>query len=60
MDDEAYINFLERSKKKHALGRTGEACEVAEAIAFLASDSASFITGTNFPVDGGRHAMGPN
>ena len=28
--------------------------EVAEAIAFLASDRASYINGINIPVDGGR------
>jgi NAD(P)-dependent dehydrogenase (short-subunit alcohol dehydrogenase family) len=35
------------------LGRWGEAEEVARAILFLASDDASFITGTPFRVDGG-------
>lgn len=43
----------------HALGRPGEVEEVAHAIAFLASDAATFITGVNLPVDGGRHAMCP-
>jgi NAD(P)-dependent dehydrogenase (short-subunit alcohol dehydrogenase family) len=37
------------------LGRSGHAEEVAAAIAFLASDEASFITGAILPVDGGRH-----
>ncbi|HEY6738229.1 MAG TPA: SDR family oxidoreductase [Actinopolymorphaceae bacterium] len=37
------------------LGRSGTPREVAEAIAFLASDQASFITGARLPVDGGRH-----
>lgn len=31
--------------------------DVAEAITFLASNKASFITGTCVPVDGGRHIM---
>lgn len=59
MDDEAYGKFLERSKETHALGRPGRAEEVASAIAFLASDEASNITGVTLPVDGGRHAMCP-
>ncbi len=35
-------------------GRFAKPEEVAEAIAFLASPSASFITGINLPIDGGR------
>lgn len=59
MDEEAYAKFLEHSRTTHALGRPGSVNEVAESIAFLASDSASFITGALLPVDGGRHAMCP-
>lgn len=59
LNDEAYAKFLERSKETHALGRPGEPEEVAKAIAFLASDDASFTTGMSLPVDGGRHAMCP-
>ena len=36
------------------LGRAGTPEEIAQAITFLASDKASFITGTSFAVDGGR------
>lgn len=59
MDAEAYAQFLEKSKATHALGRAGEVHEVSGVICFLASDKASFITGVNMPVDGGRHAMCP-
>lgn len=59
MDEETYAKFLEHSRTTHALGRAGDVKEVAAAIAFLASDAASFITGVSLPVDGGRHAMCP-
>ncbi|XP_038064174.1 3-oxoacyl-[acyl-carrier-protein] reductase FabG-like isoform X1 [Patiria miniata] len=59
IDDEAYAEFLERSKTAHALGRPGQPDEAANAIAFLASDAATFITGATLPVDGGRHATCP-
>ncbi len=39
---------------KHPMDRLGSADEVAAAIAFLASDDASFMTGLAIPVDGGR------
>ncbi|SDR69529.1 NAD(P)-dependent dehydrogenase, short-chain alcohol dehydrogenase family [Friedmanniella luteola] len=45
--------FLERMGSYYPLGRVGRPEEVAEAIAFLASDQASWITGVTLPVDGG-------
>lgn len=54
MNEQDYAAFLERSKLTHPLGRTGSAEEVAELIAFLASERASWITGAAFPIDGGR------
>ena len=43
----------------HLLGRVGEPDEVAQAVLFLCSSHASFITGTDLAVDGGYSAMGP-
>jgi NAD(P)-dependent dehydrogenase (short-subunit alcohol dehydrogenase family) len=40
----------------HALGRLGTADEVAQGIVFLASDDASFMTGSSLVVDGGLTA----
>ncbi|XP_060567592.1 3-oxoacyl-[acyl-carrier-protein] reductase FabG-like isoform X2 [Ruditapes philippinarum] len=59
LDDEAYQMFLDRTKFTHALGRPGQVEEVSAMIAFLASENASFITGAQIPIDGGRHAMCP-
>jgi NAD(P)-dependent dehydrogenase (short-subunit alcohol dehydrogenase family) len=38
---------------QHPVGRLGEASEVAELVAWLSSDKASFVTGSFYPVDGG-------
>lgn len=54
MSESDYEAFLENSKTTHPIGRPGEAEEVAELIAFLASDKAAWITGATYSVDGGR------
>lgn len=41
----------------HPIGRMGEPKEVSAAVLFLASDDASFITGTSLLVDGGYTAV---
>jgi len=45
--------YLKETAEEHPVGRIGRSEEVAFAVLMLASDEASFITGTNLPVDGG-------
>lgn len=46
--------FNDRLVAMTPLRRLGTALEIAEATLFLASDAASYITGVDLPVDGGR------
>ncbi|MEY9931368.1 NAD(P)-dependent dehydrogenase (short-subunit alcohol dehydrogenase family) [Catenulispora sp. GP43] len=56
-DEPGGPEYLEDIAALHPIGRLGEPAEVAQAIAFLASDAASFITGAVLPVDGGYLAQ---
>ncbi len=42
---------------RHPLGRMGRDIDVANAVAFLASDAAAFVTGSELVVDGGMTAI---
>jgi NAD(P)-dependent dehydrogenase (short-subunit alcohol dehydrogenase family) len=41
----------------HPIGRMGHPTEVADAVLWLCSDAASFVTGVMLPVDGGYSAQ---
>jgi NAD(P)-dependent dehydrogenase (short-subunit alcohol dehydrogenase family) len=56
-DEPGGTEYIEAIERMHPMGRLGEPGEVAQAIAFLASDQASFITGAILPVDGGYLAQ---
>ena len=47
---------LPRFAARHPMNRIASPKEIARAVAYLASDDASFITGIALPVDGGRSA----
>jgi NAD(P)-dependent dehydrogenase (short-subunit alcohol dehydrogenase family) len=49
--------LLARMEEAHPMGRLGEAIEIANCALFLASDEASFVTGTALSVDGGYTAQ---
>ena len=59
---ELLMKFLDTEEKKQRrlvhipMGRFGQAREIAQAALFLASDESSFVTGTDFLVDGGISA----
>jgi len=48
-----FAGFWDKLGERIPLGRSGEPGDVGEAVAFLASDRASYITGTTLRVDGG-------
>lgn len=55
MQEGAYDEFLEHSRSTHPLGRVGQPEDIAEAILYLASERAAWVTGVTLSLDGGRH-----
>jgi len=55
---EAGLGSAEARSKLTALGRLGEPSEIASVVAWLASPSASYVTGATIVVDGGYLAWG--
>ena len=56
-DDRAHADKV--SQPYNLLGRVADGEEVANVVAFVAFQAASYVTGGEIPVDGGYSAMGP-
>lgn len=57
MSDDKVEDFLAQVRGANALGRIGEAREIADVVVFLCSERASYITGEDILVDGGFLAV---
>lgn len=56
---EVQAQYAKWGDRLHMLGRLGRMDEVTDAVLFLCSEHAGFITGSCLKVDGGHSAMGP-
>ena len=46
-------DVFEKLSRSQPIGRMGKPAEIADLILYLCSDEAAFITGSDFPIDGG-------
>ncbi|WP_241386998.1 SDR family oxidoreductase [Rhodococcus sp. CH91] len=56
-DEDQAANFRQQLAAQVPLGRLGRPEEIASAVAFLASDQSSFVTGSSLYVDGGLNQI---
>ena len=56
--DDAGLTSLAHYKTRHPMQRMAQLREVTDAVLFLASDDASFVTGETLCIDGGWVAFG--
>ena len=53
----SYEEMVESTSKKISMRRIGEPEEIASTVAFLSSEAAGYINGSDFPIDGGRFGL---
>lgn len=53
MTDQYHDGYMEQVLQRVPAGRKGDPAEFVDAVVFLASDAAGYVTGTTLPVDGG-------
>ena len=55
-EGQSEAELFAETQSRHPIGRLGEPRDVADAVAFLASNEAAFMTGSELIVDGGLSA----